>query len=265
MSRQRIYTFYVEGMDTQSIAVNVFITNLPPNTTATVLSTVEYGCDWFIVYSVVFGDGQTEFFYEQVQDSNESNDYVLNISYDSTRAICSFDSSEQIIFVNSNNEMLLQQNQQMLYEYIVNEKFKLFLVIFKNNILLFWHDDSAQVVVKTLNLSSFDSFEGLDFTRVDTIIDLSCGFHLTFYTESSCYNRYNSLYLSSESIIDSNVVCYVFKEHEFDIPCNSSFSGSQFQPDTDYEIESGVLRMDCHVDGESQESDSEADSDEDDY
>lgn len=261
MCRQLIYTFYVEGMDTKSIAANVFIKGLPPNATATVFSTVEYVCDWYILYSVISGDGQTEFFYEQVQDSNESYDYVLNISYGSTRAICSFDSSEQIIFVNSNNEMFLQQNQQMFYEYIVNENFKLFLVIFKNNILLFWHNDSAQVVVKTLNFSTFIELYLYQFTRVDHEIDLTnehC--KITFYTDPLDTNIYYSAYFDIKSFLQGNDASVVLKKHIVNQPSYSPFNGSQFTTDICKQMSEFTLKMSHIVDRQLLEADSEADS-----
>ncbi len=269
MSRNsHIYTFktsYESGMGIREMNVRVFIDNLPPNSTATVRSTVEYSCSWFIYYSVMSCRGRTEFFYERVKDLNESSDYVLNISYDSTRAICSFDSSDQLTFVNKNNKVSDEQDQSIFYEYLfryendkVNE-YKLFLVIYRNRIVLFWHDYYAEVIVKTLDLSSFDSFEDFDFTRVDTDITLF-DFSLTFYTKPSCYNTYYSLDVSSESIIDSKKVKYVLEEHTFNIPCDSSITGSQFKPDTNDEITRGSLRMDCHVDGELQDDDSEDDS-----
>jgi len=147
MSGKPTHTFYVKGgIDGSQIAANVFFNDLPLNATAIVHSTVEYVCDWFIIYSVIFADFQTEFFYEPVRDSNESSDYVLNISYDSNRKICSYDlMREQIIFVNSDNKALDEQKQPDIYEYAINENFKIFLVIFKDNIVLFWNDESAQV------------------------------------------------------------------------------------------------------------------------
>ena len=138
MSHKLIHTFQSGGVP--SIRVRVFIANLPPNAIATVRSTVEYSGSWFIVYSVVYVDGRTEFFYEQVEDSNESSDYVLNISYDSTRAICSFDSSDQLKFVNGNNKVFVEQDYSLFHEYPFKyegdnaNEYKIFLVIFRNKI-----------------------------------------------------------------------------------------------------------------------------------
>lgn len=267
-----IYTFqtsYHSGRETRHISARVFIDNLPPNSTATVKRTVKYSCSWFIFYSVVYGDGRTKFFYEQIEDSGKSSDYVLNISYGSTRAICSFDSTDRLTFVSGDNEVSVKQDYQVYYEYPFTyqgdnaNEYKIFLVIFRNKIFFFWHDNCANVIVKTLDLSSFDSFEDLDFTRVNKDIELSDDFSLTLYTEPSCYNTYYSLYLSSKSIFDSNDANYVLKEHRFNIPCDLSLSGSQFIPDTDNEIRRGVLKMDCLVDGELQEAGSEAGSEDD--
>lgn len=263
MPQKSIYTFNVEGMNTESIAVHVFIMNLPPNATATVLSTVEYGCDWFLVYSVVFGDGQTEFFYELVEDSNESSDYVLNISYDSTHAICSFDSSERIIFVNSNNEDLVQQNNPVFYEYMVNENLKIFLVIFKNNILLFWHDDSAQVIVKTLDFSTSFDLYSYNFTRVNYEIDLTREYcKITFYTDPLDTNIYHSAYFDITSFLESNYASVVLKEHIFNQPSYSPFNGSQFTTDICQTIKEFTLKMSYIVDGQLLEAGSDDDSDE---
>jgi hypothetical protein len=266
MSTKLIHTFQSDGDGLPSIGVRVFITGLPPNSSVTVHSHVDYSCSWFVCYSVQSHSGRTEYFYENIKDSNESSDYVLNILYDSTRAICSFDSSDQLTFVSGDNEVLVEQDQPTFYEYRFqcendNADYKLFLVIYKNRIVLFWHDYYAKVIVKTLYLSSFDSFEGFDFTRVDTDITPFDCFSLTFYTEPSCYNTYYSLYVSSESILDSKDVNYVCREHTFDIPCDSALSGSQFIPDTDVEFRRGILRMDSIVDGKLQEDDSDVGSD----
>ena len=268
MSKTQIDTFETDG--SLSIRVRVFITGLPPNSSATVHSHNEFSCLWFICYSVKSHNGRTEYFYELLDDSNESSDYVLNISYVSTRAIFSVESDEQIKFVNSNNKVLDEQDHPMFYEYPFNYEnehandYKLFLVICRNRIVLFWHDYNARVIVKTLDLSSFDSFKDLDFTRVDLDIRMFDCFSLTFYTTPSGYNTYYSLYLSSKSssksFFNSNIGC-VCKKHTFCIPCWSPFSGSQFIPDTDIEFRHGILRMDSRVDGEPQEeSGSEDDS-----
>ena len=258
MSRTHIDTFKTDGLP--SIEVRVFITELPPDSSATIHSHIEFGCLWFLGYSVKSHNGRTEYFYELLDDSNESSDYVLIISYDSTRAIFPVESNERIIFVDSNNNVLDEQPfEPMIYEYPFNYEnehandYKLFLVICRNRIVLFWHDYNARVIVKTLNLSSFDSFKDLDFTRVDPDISMFDRFSLTFYTDLSLENTYYSLYLSSKSVFNSNNVKCVCKKHRINIPCYSPFSGSQFRPDTHDEIERKILRMYSRVDGEPQE------------
>ena len=155
MDNTQIYTF--KTSDATNCKVNLFITELPPNSTANIHSTEEFSLiRWFVFYSVQHQNGRTEFFYDKIADSNESNDYVLNISYDSGRAICSFDSTKRIVFVDEYNIKLVKQNGPVFYEYDGHD-YKRFLVIIQNNIFLFWHDDEEKVIVKTLNLSSFDN------------------------------------------------------------------------------------------------------------
>ena len=268
MSVKKIHTFYVKGGIVGSqIAANVFINDLPRNATAIVHSIVEYGCDWFVMYFVISPYGQTEFFYELVQDSNhESSYYVLNISYNSNRAICSFDSREQIIFVDSKNNTLTDQNEPDFYEYAINENFKIFLVIFKDNILLFWNDDSAQVIVKTLDFSTFFEFSNdnspYHFTRVNYEIDLTnehC--KITFYTDPLDTNIYRSAYVDIESFLESNNLSVVLKEHIVDQPSYSPFNGSQFTTDICTTIGMFTLEMSHIVDGQLPEADSDIGSD----
>lgn len=256
------------------IPVHVFIDNLPPNSIATVDSTLEFGGSWFIVYSVRSGDDRTEFFYELVEDSNETSDYVLNIFYDSTRAICSFDSTEQIIFVDRDNDELVEQPRKMLYEYVVEDRmsreYKTFLIIFKNNFVLFWNDKYAKVTVKKFNLSSFfELYDYCDFSRVEfnfhDLTDERC--EMTFYTDPSSSNQYYSAYIDM-SFLDSNCVSVVLYDHRFNQMCFSQFSGSQFKPDTRDKIGDFTLKLTHRVDGELQEdaesiSDSDANSDSD--
>ena len=247
-----------------SIPILVFIDNLPSNSTATVHSTLEFGCSWFIAYSVRSGDGHTELFYELVEDSDESNDYVLNISYDSTRKVCSFDSTEKITLVDRDNDVV-EKPQQMLYEYVIEDRmsreFKIYLVIYNNNIVLFWNDECAKVTVKTFDLSLFfSSHEYGNFTRVefdiDDLTDKRC--EMTFYTELPG-NRYFSAYLNINPLY--NEVDVVLKENIFDQMCDSSLSGSQFKPDTCDDIWRGTLVMTHYVDGKLQENDVRVESD----
>lgn len=279
MAKILIYTFGTKYTNVvgNPIPIRVFIDNLPSNSTATVHSTLEIGCSWFIAYSVSSGDGHTELFYEPVEDSDESNDYVLNISYDSTREVCSFDSREQITFVDRDNHVLVEQPLQMLYEYVVKDRmsreFKTFLVIYNNNIVLFWNDEYARVTVKTFNLSLFFEFYNYDFTRVEfnfhDITDERC--EMTFYTDSSPSNQYYSSYISM-SFLDSNLVSVVLYDHRFNQMCCSQFSSSQFKPDTRDKIGDFTLKLTHHVDGELQEdaesisdSDAESSDSDDDY
>lgn len=266
MSVKPIYTFYVEGgIVGIQIAANVFINDIPRNATVLVHSIVEYVCDWFIIYSVIFADFQTEFFYELVQDSNESSDYVLNISYDSNRKICSYDLREQIIFVDSKNNTLTDQNQPSFYEYAINESFKIFLVIFKDNIVLFWNDKSAQVIVKTLDFSNFFEFSNgnpYHFTRVNYEIDLTdehC--KITFYTDQLDTNIYCSAYVDIESFLQGNDASVVLKEHIVNQPSYSPFNGSQFTTDVCEKFPEFTLEMSHFVDGQLLEADSDIGSD----
>ena len=265
MSKTKIHefdTYYRNQYGKQSIPVNVFIWNLPQNSTVNVHSTVEFGCSWFIVYSVQSGDGQTELFYELVIDSG-GHDYVLEINYDSKKAICSFDLNDRIVFVNSDNQELVKQ-QTGFYEYMItnemSQEFKTFLFIHKDNLLLFWNDDYAKVIVKKLNLSSFLEFYD-DFTRVGIDIDLtyeSC--KITFFTNISPSNTYYSAYFDIMSFLDSNRVSVVLYDHTFNQMSCSPFNGSQFEPDTCDKIGDFTLNMTHYEDGEIQKNDSDSDS-----
>lgn len=269
MAKILLYTFETKYKNVlgNSIPILVFMDNLPSNSTATVHSTLEFGCSWFIAYSVRSGDGHTELFYELVEDSDESNDYVLNISYDSsTRKVCSFDSREQITFVDRDNNVV-EKPQQMLYEYVIEDRmsreFKIYLVIYNNNIVLFWNDECAKITVKTFDLSSFfSSREYGNFTRVefdiDDLTDERC--EMTFYTESPG-NRYFSAYLDINPL--SNKVCVVLKDYEFNQMCDSSLSGSQFKPETCHTRWRCTLELTHYVDGKLQKGDSDAKSDND--
>jgi len=267
MSSVEIYRFNVYPKNgLPSIGAHVFMKSLPLNSTATVHSTVEFGCSWYIVYSVQ-SSYQTEFFYELVQDLNKSNEYVLNVSYDSSRAICSFKPNDKIKFVDPNNKELADQNQKFFFECERPTDFKCFLVVSANNVVLFWNDDDEEVRVKTLNLQSFDSFEEYDFTRVNYDINLyNDTFSLTFYTDPSAHNTYYSLQLTSNSFFESSKVKYVFNEHCFDQPSHSLYNCSQFEQDTEDDIQSGFLVMSYLVDGEEllEDDSDEDDSDEDD-
>ena len=272
MAKVLINNFQSGG--SRSIPVHVFIWNLPENSKAIVHSTIEFDCcSWFIVYSVQSGDGRTEYFYEKFSDSNESSDYVLNIHYDSSKAVCSFDSTERIEFVNSNNEKLCDQEGNLgFYEYVFfdedgDEKFKVFLVIFQNNIVFFSNNYKAKVIVKTFDFESF--FELYDFTRVvinpsvNLLYGDSC--KITFCTDTSDSNTYFSAYLDIKSFLESNKVSIVLKHHRFNQMCCSQFSGSQFKPDTDEEIGDFTLRLSHFVvvSEEDPEAGSEAGSEED--
>jgi hypothetical protein len=247
---------------------HTYIDKIPLDSTATLHSICNYFCSQFVFYSVVSSNGRTKIFYEFIEDPDPDE----RIDYDSTRQICSFDSTERITFVSTNNEGFFSKNELVFYEYqfdyqnrFFENVHKVFLVIFQNKIVLFWHDNLGKVIVKTLDLSSFDSF---DFTRVNPNIELFDWFSLTFYTIPSTDNVYYSLQVSSDSIFDSNDANYVLKKHTFNIPCYLSLSGSQFIPDTDDKIKRGVLKMRCHVhvNGNLQEDDSDdSDDSEDDY
>lgn len=266
MDRELIYQFKTNGRGClNSIPVFVFIENLPPNSKATVHSTSEFTCDhWYIFYSVRSGD-RIEFFYDLVKDSNDSGDYELTIDYSLTHAICSFNSTEEITFVDSRNNVLVEQPPIFSeYEYAYNSRlereYKMFLVIYRNTIVICWNDDDAKVIVKTFDLSSFfSSREYGTFSRVDHDFDLysdSCKF--TFYTDSSG-NRYFSAYLDINPL--SNEVYVVLKHYEFNQMCDLSLSGSQFKPDTCDTIWKDTLVMTHCVDGELQEYGSDAESD----
>ena len=256
-----IYTFHTNCHP--SINVNVFIENSPENSTATVHSTVEFGgCAWFIAYSVQYDDGGIEYFYQLILDSNKTHEFDLIIDYDSRKAICSFNSTERIVFVNSNNEELRDQNKPVFYEYVFNEEFKVFLVISRNNIILFWNNKCSEVIVKTLDFSSFLKLCNYDFTRVvidqtvDFIYEDNC--KITFCTDPSDSNTYHSAYLDIESFLESNKeVSVVLKYHRFNQMCSSQFSGSQFKQDTDESIESFNLKLSHCVDGSEEEECSE--------
>jgi hypothetical protein len=272
--KTKIYEFntgYLAGNGYQQIPVVVFIENLPPNYTANVHSTVEFGCSWFIFYSVLTCCGRIEYFHELVSDSDESNYYVLNLDYDSEKAVCSFNSDKKVVFVNSNNDVLDEQ-KPMFYEDVINNDFKIFLVIFQNTIVLFWNNDSGQVVVKMLNLSLF--FDENDFTRVvinsppaDFIYNGTCS--ITFYQNLSDSNTCFSVDINIQSFLEDNHVLAVLNYHRFNQICTSPFSGSPFIPDTTEKQGTYFLKLSCSVDGSEVDSDddseagSEADSDDD--
>ena len=260
-----IYTFHTNCG--RSIPVHVSIKNLPENSIATVHSTVEFaGCSWFIAYSVQSDDDGIKYFYQLFQDLNTSHEYDLIIDYDSSKAICSFDSTERIVFVNSNNEELRDQNRPVFYEYVINDEFKLFLVISRNNIILFWNNNSSEVIVKTLNFSSFFELCDYDFTRVvidqtfDFILEDNC--KITFCTDPSDSNTYYSAYLDIKSFLESNEVRVVLKKHIFDQPCYSQYNGSQFRQNTDDKIGSFNLKLSHCVNGSEEEECSEEEDDE---
>lgn len=266
MDRELIYEFKKDSHGSiNSIPVFVFIKNLPPNSKATVHSTSDFTCDhWYIFYSVRSGD-RIEFFYDLGKDSNDSGDYELTIDYSLTHAIRSFNSTEEITFVDSRNNVLVEQPPIFSeYEYAYNPRlereYKMFLVIYRNTIVICWNDDDAKVIVKTFDLSSFfSSREYGNFTRVEFDIELtddSC--KITFYTESPG-NRYFSAYLAINPL--SNEVNVVLKENIFDQMCDSSLSGSQFKPDTCDTIWNDILVMTHYVDGKLQENDVRVESD----
>ena len=267
MSKTKIFefnVFYQTGMGQKSISVNVFIQNLSQFSTATVHSTVEFGGSWFICYSVLSYRGLTEYFYELVSDSDESNDYVLNLEYDSGKAVYSFNLAEKIVFVDSDNDELQDQTiSSVFHEDVINDDFKIFLVISQNTIVLFWNNRRGQVVVKTLDLSSFIEFEDYDFTRV--VIDSSADFlydgdcSIRFCEMISPSNTYYSVYVDIKSFLEGNGVLAVLNYHEFNQMCTSQFSGSQFKPEKDEPCGTFNLKLSCSVDGS--EADSEADSD----
>jgi hypothetical protein len=267
MSTFEIYTFHTNcGW---SIPVHVSIKNLPGNSIATVHSIVEFGgCSWFIAYSVQSDDGGIEYFYQLFLDSNTSNEYNLIIDYDSRKAICSFDSTERIVFVNSNNEELRDQNRPVFYEYVINDELKLFLVISRNNIVLFWNNNYSEVIVKTLNFSSFFELCDYDFRRVviyptfEFIFENNC--KITFCTNPSDSNTYYSAYLDIESFLKSNEVRVVLKKHIFDQPCYSQYNGSQFRQNTDDKIGSFNLKLSHYVNGSKASSDECSEEEEDD-
>jgi hypothetical protein len=267
MFRQLIHRFKTV-LRPNSIPVSVFIEKLPPNCTATVHSTPEFTCGmWFIFYSVDSkNDHRTEYFYVLVDDSG-SGEYELNIVYDSTRPICSFDSTKEITFVDEDNNVSVEQQPPFCeYEYCkkddrIGREYIMFLVIYNNNIVLFWNDDDAKVIVKTFDLSSFvSSREYGNFTRVGSDIELtddSC--KITFYTESPG-NRYFSAYLDIKPF-SSNDVPVVLKDYEFNQMCDLPISGSQFKPDTCHTRWRCTLELTHYVDGKLQENDVRVESD----
>ena len=266
MSTLKIYTFHTNC--SWSIPVHVSIKNSPKNSIATVHSIVEFGgCSWFIAYSVQSDDGGIEYFYQLFLDSDTSNEYALIIDYDSSKAICSFDSTERIVFVNSNNKELRDQNRPVFYEYVINDEFKLFLVISRNNIVLFWNNNCSEVIVKTLNFSSLLELCGYDFTRVvidqtfDFILEDNC--KITLCTDPSDSNTYYSAYLDIESFLESNKVRVVLKYHRFKQMCSSQFSCSQFEQDTDDKIGSFNLKLSHYVNGSEASSDECSEEEED--
>jgi len=268
MSTFEIYTFHTNC--DWSIPVHVFIKNSPKNSIATVHSTVEFGgCSWFIAYSVQSDDGGIEYFYQLFLDSNTSTEYDLIIDYDSRKAICSFDSTERIVFVNSNNEELRDQNRPVFYEYVINDELKRFLVISRNNIVLFWNNNYSEVIVKTLNFSSFFELCDYDFRRVvidptfEFIFEDNC--KITFCTNPSDSNTYYSAYLDIESFLKSNEVRVVLKYHRFKQMCSSQFSCSQFEQDTDDNIGSFNLKLSHCVNGSEASSDECSEEEDDEY
>lgn len=269
MPKIPIYNFYTQGPHRMPVLVS--IEDLPQNCTARIHTTLDFNCGvWFILYSVYSNDSRhTEYFYELVEDTNETADYDLIIVYDSTRAICSFKSNEQITFVDSGNNVLVEQ-LPIFHEYEYSEKdkrtdreYKMFLVIYKNKLVIFWNDNLAKVTVKTFDLLSlsFDIPRDYhDFTRVDFNFELtheSC--KITFCTDSPG-NRYFSAYIVIEPF-SSNDVSVVLKDHRFNQMSCSPFNGSQFEPDTCDEIGNFTFNLTHYVDGELQEDDSGVESD----
>lgn len=269
MVRQLIHRFKTVPRP-NSIPVSVFIEKLPPNCTATVHLTPEFACGmWFIFYSVYSkNDHRTEYFYVLVDDSG-SGDYELNIVYDSTCAICSFNSTEKITFVDEDNNVSVEQQPPFCeYEYCkkddrIGREYIMFLVIYKNKLVIFWNDDDAKVTVKTFDLLSLFTDIPRDyrnFTRVGSDIELtddSC--KITFYTESPG-NRYFSAYLDIKPF-SRNVVSVVLRDYEFNQMCDLPISGSQFKPDTCDDIRRGTFVMTHYVDGKLQENDVRVESD----
>jgi hypothetical protein len=253
MSKTKIYTFTPRG----SQLVDVFIENLPEGSIATVYSTVKYYVSsllrsWFIFFLVQSEDGRIEYFYQFISDSNksqESHDYVLNIDYDSSKPIFSLDSTQQIVFVNSNNDEI-DQNRRMFYEHRFNDEFKIFLIVFRNNIVLFWNNNYAEVVVKFIDFSSFLKLWDYDFTRVvikadddNFLCEDNCS--ITFYMNPSVDATYVSVNLKILSLLICNDVSVVVKEHTFD------------QPDKCKLIDNFTLKMSHLVDDDFQKNDSD--------
>ena len=101
--------------------------------------------------------------------------------------------------------------------------------------MLFWNNDCAQVIVKTLDFSSCLERYDYDLTRV--VVDQSVDFlykdncKITFCTDPSDSNTYHSAYFYIQSFLKSNEeVSVVLKFHIFNQMCSSQFSGSQFTP-----------------------------------
>jgi len=267
MSRkEHIYTFFTN--DSHKIPVHVFIDNLPQNCTARVHSTTVFnGSWWFIFYSVRSGD-RIEFFYELVKDSNESGDYELTIDYDLTHPICSFDSTEEITFVDSRNDVLVEQPPIFsVYEYAhdsrLEREYKMFLVIYNNTIVICWNDEDTKVSVKTFDLSSFfSSREYGTFSRVDydfVLTPESC--KITFYTVQSEGNQYFSAYIDFNPFSADNLVSVILHDHRLNQLGESGLRSSPYIPDTDDKIESIFLNLTHYVDGKLLEDDSDTGSD----
>jgi hypothetical protein len=128
--------------------------------------------------------------------------------------------------------------------------------------LLFWNDDSAQVIVKTLDFSTSFDLYSYHFTRVNYEIDLTnehC--KITFYTDPLDTNIYRSAYVDIESFLESNNLSVVLKEHMFNQPSYSPFNGSQFTTDICTTIGVFTLEMSHIVDGQLLEADSDIGSD----
>ena len=131
-------------------------------------------------------------------------------------------------------------------------------------------NDCAEVIVKTLDFSSCLELYDYDLTRVvvvqtvDFLYENNC--KITFCTDPSGSNIYHSAYIDIKSFLESDEdVSGVLKCHRFKQMCCSQFNGSQFEPDTDKQINVFTLRLSHFVDGSEvvSEEDSEEDLDED--
>lgn len=248
-----VYNFQLPGMDYtfayfSHIPVKFLIKNLPKDATPHVHSTIEYGDKMFFAYSICFSNGKTVFFYELVEDSSQSSDdYVFRIHYDSTRAICSFDLSKKIIFVNSTNDELGTQTKPPSFYTYEYDYCKVCLVIYKNNILLVWHEAGGQVIVKTLDFSTFFEFNSHHFTRANHNVYLTGGdCKITFYTDKSDSGIYYSADFHIMSFLKSNNVSVVlYKYVRMNQPSDLSNS-SKFRIDPYYR-RLFTLTMSCNV------------------